>query len=138
MLNSRDPVKRRNTGSQSVPETIGVKTKRARGRPTASVAIDEELFLQPWFIPKPTYLAIRRLLPSCQLAKMRLYFDDYGCLKCESRKAIYGSNGLCQRCSIIVRSRVVLSLNRRFKKIGVEVEKRPVHRYLSRIKNRSG
>lgn len=41
---------------------------------------------------------------SC-VAKMRYYFDDYGWLKCARRDRLYGSNGLCQQCDIIVRSR---------------------------------
>jgi len=32
-------------------------------------------------LAKP-FFAIRQLLPSAQLLKMRYYFDDYGCLKC--------------------------------------------------------
>jgi hypothetical protein len=98
-----------------------------------SKLIYDELFLQPWFLPKPTYLTLRRLLPSSQLAKMRYYFDDYGCLKCGSRDKLYASNGMCKGCSIIVRSRVVLCLARRFRKIGVRVDKGPIKRFQNRL-----
>jgi hypothetical protein len=96
----------------------------------------DELFLQPWFLPKPTYLTLRRLLPSSQLAKMRYYFEDYGCLKCGGRNGLYASNGMCNGCSIIVRSRVVLCLARRFRKIGVQVDKGPIKRFQNRLASR--
>lgn len=51
--------------------------KNERGKREGAGLVYDELFLQPWFLPKPTYLALRRLLPSCQMAKMRYYFDDY-------------------------------------------------------------
>jgi hypothetical protein len=93
--------------------------------------VDEELFLQPWFLPKPTYLNLRRILPSSQLLKMRYYFEDYGCLKCETRNGMYGSNGMCKKCSIVIRGRVVLSLARRFRKIGVKVEKESIKQFIA-------
>ena len=98
------------------------------------MSVRDELFLQPWFVSKPTYLAIRRLLPSSQMLKMRYYFEDYGCLRCQSRNSIYASNGMCKQCSIIVRSRIVLSLKRRFRKLGVAVARTPIKQYLERLK----
>jgi len=95
--------------------------------------IDDELFLQPWFLPKPTYLALRRLLPSSHLLKMHYYFEDYGCLKCGTRDGLYASNGMCHGCSVVVRSRVVLCLTRRFRKIGVRVDKGPIQRFNNRL-----
>jgi hypothetical protein len=103
------------------------------GKREANGVVYDELFLQPWFLPKSTYLAVRRLLPSSQLAKMRYYFEDYGCLKCGHRHALYASNGLCRRCSIIVRSRIVLCLKRRFRKVGAKVGRGPIKRYLTRL-----
>lgn len=94
---------------------------------------EDELFLQPWFLSRSQYAAVRRLLPPSQMLKMRYYFDDYGCLKCGNLKALYGSNGLCRGCSVVVRSRVVLALRRRFKKAGVSVQSKPFESYLARI-----
>ena len=91
---------------------------------------EDELFLQPWFVPKAVYLEIRRILPPSQMLKMRYYFEDYGCLKCGELNVLYGSNGFCRSCSIIVRARVALSLKRRFKKIGVMVATQPFEGYL--------
>jgi hypothetical protein len=105
-------------------------TKR---RPNSTLLVNDELFLQPWFLPKTTYLILKKLLPSSQLAKMRYYFEDYGCLKCCSRTRLYGSNGLCVECSIIVRGRVALSLKKRFRKVGVTVDRVPLERYRKRL-----
>jgi hypothetical protein len=94
---------------------------------------EDEVFLQPWFLSEAEYMAVRRILPPSQMLKMRYYFDDYGCLKCEKLNSMYGSNGLCRNCSIIIRARVVLALKRRFKKLGVRMPNEPFERYLRRI-----
>jgi hypothetical protein len=99
--------RRRNTSRNSIP--IGFDPDSTRG----------DIFLQPWFIPKDIYLEIRRLLPSVHLAKMRYYFEDFGCLKCGERKKLYGSNGFCEGCGVLIRGRVKRSLERRLKAVGV-------------------
>jgi hypothetical protein len=91
---------------------------------------NDEIFLQPWYLPRKTFLAIRELLPSAQLLKMRYYFEDYGCLKCGKPGVVYGSNGMCTRCAIVVRGRVVLSLKRRFENVGVEIKDGPIQVFL--------
>jgi len=93
-------------------------------------AADNEIFLQPWYLPRKTFLAIRQLLPSAQLLKMRYYFDDYGCLKCGKSGGVYSSNGMCARCAIVVRARVVTSLKRRFEKLGIAIKDRPIQAFL--------
>ena len=70
-------------------------------------------------MPKPVSLQMRKLLPSVHLAKMRYYFDDHGCLRCERRDILYGSNGMCENCSTIVRGRLVNCMKRRLKNVGV-------------------
>jgi hypothetical protein len=106
--------------------------KRGPAQQHESVLRDE-LFLQPWFLPKPAYLALRRLLPSSQLLKMRYYFDDYGCLKCGNRASLYGTNGLCKGCRIVIRARVALCLARRFKKIGTRVDRAALRRFIRQL-----
>lgn len=98
--------------------------------------LEDELFLQPWFLSRSQYAAVRRLFPPSQILKMVYYFDDYGCRKCGNLKALYGGNGLCRGCSVMVRSGVVLALRRRFKKAGVNVQSKPFERYLARIFDR--
>jgi hypothetical protein len=87
---------------------------------------DDDVFLQPWFLPKDVSLQIRSILPHIHLTKMRYYFDDYGCLRCESRNILYGSNGLCENCAPLIRKRVSESLKRRLKSVGLSESDRTV------------
>lgn len=79
----------------------------------------DEIFLQPWFLPLPVATAVRRILPSVQLAKMRYYFEDYGCLRCGDRNTIYKANGMCMKCANLVRVRVLSCLKKRLRDVGV-------------------
>jgi hypothetical protein len=96
---------------------------RKKGRPEGireqtTVIEDDAVFFQPWYLPKDVYLQIRRLLPNAQLSKMRYYYEDYGCLKCSQKETIYGSNGLCERCTVLIRGRLQRSLKRRLNAVG--------------------
>jgi hypothetical protein len=93
-------------------------TPRSNSRPSAPVG-NEDIFLQPWYMPKPVSLQMRKILPSIHLAKMRYYFDDHGCLRCERRDILYASNGMCENCSVIVRGRLAKCLEKRLKHVGV-------------------
>ena len=110
--------------------------RSVNSRAVKAGAPEDELFLQPWFLPKPTYLTLRHILPPSHMLKMRYYFEDYGCLRCGDLKVPYCSNGLCRSCTVIVRSRIVLALKRRFRKIGAKVPKQPLERYLAHIYDR--
>jgi hypothetical protein len=74
---------------------------------------------QPWYMPKPVSLQMRKILPSIHLAKMRYYFDDHGCLQCEKRDILYGSNGMCENRSVVVRGRLANCLKKWLKHVGV-------------------
>lgn len=108
-------------------------TKRKPAKSVPPMQPYDELFLQPWFLPEPIYLEMRRLLPSSQLLKMRYYFDDYGCLKCGSHSSLYGSNGMCKRCNIVVRGRIILCLKKRFSRVGTKVGRAPMRNYLAQL-----
>jgi len=95
-----------------------MKTPKA-SRPDSELTKDA-IFLQPWFLPIEVYREVRRLLPYIHLFKMRYYFDDYGCLKCGKKDALYQSNGLCESCGVVVRHRVRQALMRRLKKVGIK------------------
>jgi hypothetical protein len=88
---------------------------------------DEDVSLQPWFLPKDISLQIRMLLPHIQLTKMRYYFDDHGCLRCERRDVLYGSCGLCESCSATVRRRLQTCLKKRLKAVGVRSTRRAAY-----------
>src|ERR1700678_1417605 len=84
-----------------------------------SSAEDEDLALQPWFLPRSVAWQIRKILPSVHLAKMRYYFDDHGCLRCERPDFLYGSDGMCENCSVVVRRRLANCLEKRLRSLGV-------------------
>jgi hypothetical protein len=79
---------------------------------------DSDVFLQPWFLPRDVYAHIRRVLPSAHLSKMRYYFEDYGCLRCGVRDSLYGSNGFCEKCGVLIRGRITRALKRRLRDVG--------------------
>jgi len=80
--------------------------------------VDSNVFLQPWFLPRDVYAQIRRVLLSAHLSKMRYYFEDYGCLRCGVRDSLYGSNGFCEKCGVLIRGRVTRALKRRLRNVG--------------------
>lgn len=86
---------------------------------------DDEIFLQPWFLPLETYLEIRRIVPSAHLFKMRYYYEDWGCLRCGKHEDTLVANGLCRPCSGLIRGRIVTSIRRRLRKAGLPTDYRP-------------
>jgi hypothetical protein len=101
-------------------------------KPNTSSDLDE-IFLQPWFLSRPLSEKVRRLIPSSQFQKMRHCFDDYGCLRCGKRDCLYGGNGMCERCHVVVRRRIASSLFKRFRRIGARLDRRPLTRYLKSL-----
>ena len=93
-----------------------IKMKR---RTEAGIPADDQVFMLPWFLPKQTYLAVRRILPNIHIAKMRYYFEDYGCMRCERRDVLYRTNGLCEQCNTIVRWRLTQCLKKRLADVGI-------------------
>lgn len=84
--------------------------------------LDDQVFLLPWYLPKETYLVVRRVLPNIHISKMRYYFDDYGCIRCERQDVLYKTNGLCEQCNAIVRWRLAHCLKKRLAKVGLSDE----------------
>ena len=74
-----------------------------------------DIFLQPWFLPLRTAIAIRTLLPREHRHKMRLYFEDYGCLKCGKKQVRYGSNAMCKSCVQSVKLKMLFAVKRRWR-----------------------
>src|SRR6267378_2757297 len=74
----------------------------------------DNIFLQPWFLPRTTALAIKRILPPEHRHRMRFYFDDYGCLKCGKTDVTYGQNALCKPCMQQVKLRFFFAIKRRW------------------------
>jgi hypothetical protein len=95
------------------------RTKAIRlGRPPSSrskmshARIVNRVLLQPWFLPQRIAFAIHSMVPPEFWNKMRYYFDDYGCMVCKAETG-YHSNGMCKRCSEVVRKKLAASLGRR-------------------------
>ncbi|HXX18531.1 MAG TPA: hypothetical protein VEJ46_03950 [Candidatus Acidoferrum sp.] len=80
-------------------------------------------FFQPWLVSRETYLAIARLVPREYVQKMRAYFDDYGCIRCDGRKALYGGNGMCDRCHAVIWKRLFLCWRRRVRALSKETHR---------------
>ena len=74
----------------------------------------DDVFLQPWFLPRDTAFAIRRIVPPEHRHKMKFFFDDYGCLRCTKKRGIYGSNGLCKKCMQEVKLKLFFAIKRRW------------------------
>src|SRR5713101_8746236 len=62
--------------------------------------------LPPLFLTVKLRRSIERLLPVGHHQRLRLYFDTYGCLRCLHSNVIYGGNGFCRCCLIIIEKRL--------------------------------
>src|ERR1700739_3461650 len=87
--------------------------KKRKTRARFAESLLDETLLQPWFVSLEIAQAVRRLLPEEHIRKMRFYFDDWGCMKCEVKGLMYGANGMCVRCSQKVQHRVIACLRKR-------------------------
>jgi hypothetical protein len=74
----------------------------------------DEVFLQPWFLPAQTAFAIKRILPPEHRHRMKFFFEDYGCMRCRTKDAPYGSNALCKACMQEVKLKMFLAIKRRW------------------------
>ena len=74
----------------------------------------DEIFLQPWFLPRDVAFAIRRMLPPEHRHRMKFSFDDYGCMRCRTKDAPYGSNALCKACMQEVKLKLFFAIKRRW------------------------
>lgn len=96
-----------------------VSTKRHGVTSTQSEkhASPADALLQPWFLDHKLSYAIKRLIPRKYFYRMRWLFDDYGCLRCNKKRTLYGGNGFCNRCRFEIMRRLRYSLRRRAKKL---------------------
>ena len=95
--------------------TRRIHVKPRKTKTTGKQLVIEELVVQPWFLPKRIALAIFHLLPPDYRFRMRNYYLDYGCLRCDRIDVPYGANGMCNGCKLTVYSRMVVSAKRRMK-----------------------
>lgn len=62
--------------------------------------------IPPWFLSREAFNKVNAVVPRGYFARMRLYFDLYGCLVCGNKHEGYFSSGMCVRCSVRTRCRL--------------------------------
>jgi hypothetical protein len=95
---------------QEEPDEYGIKTDDHRAFCKESACRNCPA---TWFVSLETAKSIRRLVPHAHFRKMRSYFDDWGCLRCEQKGVMYGANGMCCRCSQKVQQGLISCLQKR-------------------------
>jgi hypothetical protein len=61
-----------------------------------------------WFLTKALKRKVDSVLPYHYRKRFRVYFNRYGCVRCNRKKALYGGNGLCMHCLGLVSDRLKL------------------------------
>lgn len=67
-----------------------------------------------WFSSRELRQKIRKIMPPQYFKRFPLYFEQYGCIHCKSRRVPHQANGLCSACSALIRlrfDRIEQSLN---------------------------
>jgi hypothetical protein len=88
------------------------KTPYVHGDERDKTSMQNSLVFHPWFLPRKITYAIRRLLPPEHKFKMRDYFGDHGCLRCDVKQG-YCALGLCERCYTKLHSRLQACVRKR-------------------------
>lgn len=65
---------------------------------TAILANREDLILRPFFDTKPLADALRRLQTMPARRKWSVFYEQFGCLICETKKSPHSSCGMCVNC----------------------------------------
>jgi hypothetical protein len=91
------------------------ESSHSKGMAPVKKRTSGDVLFQPWFLSKAVAQAILRLIPLEYIARMRWYFEDYGCIRCKRKKnkVMYGASGFCVDCGPKVRRCLVQSMKRR-------------------------
>lgn len=73
-----------------------------KGKRTAKTI---RLFL-PWFLDLSTLRKLESILPHYYHMRLRLYFNKYGCIRCNRKRVLYCANGMCKACNGLVNDRL--------------------------------
>jgi hypothetical protein len=68
---------------------------------------------QPWFQPKAIATLMRRKQTVSEQRKWSYFFEDWGCMICETRKIPHACLGMCHGCYGLVQGRLASSMRRR-------------------------
>lgn len=96
-------------------------SRKRRPRTGTTEELLDNIFMQPWYLTRKLAIRITKMLPRSHTHKMRMYFEDYGCLKCGKKKVMYGSNGFCARCKDKVMHQMLFTIRRHFQPSPLEL-----------------
>jgi hypothetical protein len=84
-------------------------------------AVIEATQLGPFFHSREEALAIRRHQTVTERNLWALYYERYGCVRCDGKDKPHQSNGLCANChqTIVVRRKGLLDGKRKYGEFGV-------------------
>ncbi len=81
-------------------------------RKVAEALANESGILQPFMQTREVSNEIRKNQNVIETLKFKYYFEDWGCLICETKDAPHQSLGMCQRCYGRIASRMKRALQR--------------------------
>jgi len=58
----------------------------------------DAIVFEPFFRSRQVAYELKRLQTVSEQRKFTIYFERYGCLKCETRNTIHAGNGMCGNC----------------------------------------
>ena len=82
-----------------MPEEKNKVVKIDRVEVLGPEAIDADgALIEPWFHSRREYVEIRRRQTVAEHQKFAIFFEAYGCLRCQGKERPHAGNALCQRC----------------------------------------
>jgi hypothetical protein len=60
----------------------------------------------PWFLSRKVMRQVQRLLPNIYHKRLLAYFERFGCIRCNGKRVVYCSNGLCRSCTTLLITRL--------------------------------
>jgi hypothetical protein len=84
-----------------------------------------------WFLTEDIKRQIDRILPSFYRRRFRIYFERYGCVRCNRKKVMYGGNGVCRDCLYLLGDRLK-RIDAKLKGTGEPEESKPTQAFLRR------
>ncbi len=107
------------------------RTKRVRN--VAATISDDDLSMQPWFLPSGISVKVKTLIPAGYREMLHQCFKNFGCFRCDRKNVLYGSIGFCERCRTRIRERLSRSRRRHQKRGGSVTPASGVAWYINRI-----
>jgi hypothetical protein len=98
----------------NVPEVLGPAAPNIRAqldayieqKITAMIGADETGIFEPWFQRQSIATEIKKLQTVPQQRKWYNYFNEWGCLICQSKDGRYAAEGMCNACYQRIKQRL--------------------------------